>query len=1064
MTFNWYNKAIPLLLSFTLLLSVFMFSNVHSVKAADEYDNLRTNWANLLTGGTYDQTDPDIAAQITSITTTANSDWSSLNTSSSRTYLWSDLSDWTNSANITSSYARLKDMALAYSQPGSSLQGNASMASDIVSALDWMYTNHYNATLTEGGWWDWEIGSPQKLNDIMVLMYAQLSATQISNYISAIDKWCPNATTRVLNGASETGANRADKSLVLIIRGIVGKVSSKIGDGRDALSQIFLYVTSGTGFYKDGSYVDHSNVAYTGSYGSVLLGDMANLLYILSGSSWAVTDPNVNNVYNWVTDSYQPIIYKGAAMDMIRGRAISRSSTLDHTAGRGIIVSIERMAQGAPSAQATSFKSMAKAWVQQDTTFANYYTGLAIYDIVNIKSIMNDNTITPSSELIKNQVFADMDRVIHLRPGFGFGLSMFLNRITAFEYGNGENLQGWWTGLGMTYLYNSDLNQYGNNFWPTVNRYRLPGTTTDGTGSGTPTAWHFYSNPYNWVGGSSVNGLYGTAGMNFSLSQDTGSPLQGKKSWFMFGDKMVALGSGITNTNNDNVETIVENRMLNSGGNNALTVNGTVKPSGLGWSETMTGVKWAQLAGNVAGSDIGYYFPGGTTLYGLRESRTGAWSDINTTQSTTPYTNNYLSLAFEHGVNPTNVSYAYAILPNKSAVDMANYASNPDISILENSTDAQAMKDSTLNAVGANFWNDISKTVNVNGSSFITSDKKASVTTLETSNEIDVGVSDPTQSNTGTIDIEINRSASGIISLDPGITVTQFSPTIKLTVNVNGSLGKTFNAKLNLGAAVIPAAPVLNSPTTGTSSQVGLSWSSIGGETGYKVKYGTAPGSYTNTINITSVSSTNSYTVTGLTNGTPYYFAVSATSSAGESANSNEQTSTPNAAPNPHVTLGDVADSYVRDGTYANTNYGTATTLVVKNDGTGYNRKTFIKFDLSSITGTITSAKVTLVPVGEGMAGITNQANLVSDNTWGEATITWNNQPAASTLLGTWTVPAAGTSLQFDVTTQAQAALTADKKLSIVVTSPTNQGSTGDVSYASKENGTASYRPVIVIN
>ena len=62
----------------------------------------------------------------------------------------------------------------------------------------------------------------------MILMYDQMSAEQISNYISAIDKWCPNASNRVINNALEEGANRADKAQNLIIRGIIGKSSSKM--------------------------------------------------------------------------------------------------------------------------------------------------------------------------------------------------------------------------------------------------------------------------------------------------------------------------------------------------------------------------------------------------------------------------------------------------------------------------------------------------------------------------------------------------------------------------------------------------------------------------------------------------------------------------------------------------------------------------------------------------------------------------------------------------------------------------------------------------------------------
>ena len=46
------------------------------------------------------------------------------------------------------------------------------------------------------------------------------------------------------------------------------------------------------------------------------------------------------------------------------------------------------------------------------------------------------------------------------RPGFGFGISMCSSRIYNYESINGENLHGWFTGDGMTYLYNSDLNQF----------------------------------------------------------------------------------------------------------------------------------------------------------------------------------------------------------------------------------------------------------------------------------------------------------------------------------------------------------------------------------------------------------------------------------------------------------------------------------------------------------------------------------------------------------------------------------------------------------------------------
>ncbi len=43
---------------------------------------------------------------------------------------------------------------------------------------------------------------------------------------------------------------------------------------------------------------------------------------------------------------------------------------------------------------------------------------------------------------------------------------------------DGENLKGWHTGAGMSYLYNSDVKHYRDNFWATADMKRLAGTTT----------------------------------------------------------------------------------------------------------------------------------------------------------------------------------------------------------------------------------------------------------------------------------------------------------------------------------------------------------------------------------------------------------------------------------------------------------------------------------------------------------------------------------------------------------------------------------------------------------
>ncbi len=88
---------------------------------------------------------------------------------------------------------------------------------------------------------------------------------------------------------------------------------------------------------------------------------------------------------------------------------------------------------------------------------------------------------------------------------------------------------------------------------------------------------------------------------------------------------------------------------------------------------------------------------------------------------------------------------------------------------------------------------------------------------------------------------------------------------------------------------VAPDAPVLLNAVPGIES-VTLEWSRVDNADGYKVKYGTVSGAYTEEID---VASTTAYTVSGLTGNLRYYFVVSAYNAAGESANSNQLSAVP---------------------------------------------------------------------------------------------------------------------------------------------------------------------------
>ena len=781
---------------------------------ADEFDTLREKWVDLLTGGnSYNTADPAIATAIASVTNTANSYWSSLNKSAARTSLWSDAASTTISADLNTHYSRLRSLALAYATTGSSLKGNTALRDDIVSGLDWMYANRYHENIRiYDNWWHFEIGCPMALNDVVALMYADLSANRISNYMRAVEKFTPSATTPATGGSTGTftGANRMWKIQVVAIRGLIVHDDAKLRAARDAFSNLFLYVTSGDGFYVDGSFIQHGKHPYTGGYGASLLSTIAQGLALLNGpnaaspggSTWRIVDPNLANLYRWVYDSYEPLLYRGDMMAMTQGREVSRSGSTEHATGHGIMQSILRISQFAPPDDRARLRALLKSWAEGDSSRS--FVGTAPLALkVDAQQLLADPAVTAREELLGNYVFASMDRVVHLGAGYGLGLSLSSTRIYTYESINTENLRGWHTGDGMMYLYNADLTSFTDNFWPTVNARRLPGTTVDAgqtraNGSGqstTPT--------YTWVGGASL-GRCGAAGMQLDGWNNT---LTAKKSWFMFDDEIVCLGSGITSTDNRPIETTVENRILNTAGNNTFTLDGTAPSNAPGWSATMSAVRWAHLAGRADGSDLGYYFPATTTLQGLRETRTGAWSDINSGGATTPITRHYLTLWFDHGANPANSTYAYVLLPGRSTTQVAAYAATPQITILENSPSAQAVRETTLGLTAANFWNDARATVGG-----ITVDRKACVLLQDTGRVVEVAVSDPTQANPGSITVELAIPALSIVSSDTGVTVVQLTPTLRLSVDVGGARGRAFRARFSTGAAK-PAASLTNLST-----------------------------------------------------------------------------------------------------------------------------------------------------------------------------------------------------------------------------------------------------------
>ncbi len=95
------------------------------------------------------------------------------------------------------------------------------------------------------------------------------------------------------------------------------------------------------------------------------------------------------------------------------------------------------------------------------------------------------------------------------------------------------------------------------------------------------------------------------------------------------------------------------------------------------------------------------------------------------------------------------------------------------------------------------------------------------------------------------------------------------------------------------GTGSTPGIPA-NVIATPGSRHVALTWDAVATATSYNVKRSTVSGSGYSTVGSPA---TNSYDDTGLTNGTPYYYIITAVNGFGESGNSSEATATPTFSP-----------------------------------------------------------------------------------------------------------------------------------------------------------------------
>ncbi len=921
----------------------------------DDFDQIRTKWQHMAMGGDYDENDPRMQVLLQSINDVAQDLLDRINPNPTpdwgdNDYLWTEYmlgkrkSAYDDSNNVQFSYRNLRNMAIAYQTKGCDLYKNEELKNEIFRGLDYLYEHHYYPAMygegehsgRYGNWFTWQVGGPIYLCEATLLMYDEMDLETVQKYATIARDGAntygggSGAITNPNEGANGLWHNR-----VLMLTSIMLKDADMMQDISDAVPYYIQYVKSGDGYYPDGTFAFHGNFVYNGGYGKEAFSDISHFFLLLSDSPWEIPLDKAEAFYQIVRDSYAPLMYKGIFMDMARGRELTRTDTTDAYAGITMSLSFLMTSKFAPDDVAQEFEGMIKNWMDNDFALETMQHGAGVawymfpvYNLAETLRILDDNSIQKVELDKPSRQWGRGARTIHHSDDYTAALSMTSKTIRSYEQGD-SNTRGWYTGWGQLYLYTNDVGQYSGLSKPTIDWERLPGVTSVAT--------MHPSTQYNgaaFVGGATLKGLYSATGMQVQTQSPTS--LEGKKSYFFFDDEVVAIGSNLTSSNSNTVETTFENRRIE--GDNALIINGQKMPNELGWEETLEDVNWAFMEGNVEGSDIGIYFPGGTTLNAKREARTGKWSSLGSyNPDETEYSANWLTLWKDHGVKPENGTYEYVVLPGKTQQEVESYANNSDVEILRNDSDVHAVYKKSLNIVAANMWNAGSLDA-MGTSNFITVDKPATVMVQESNQGLDISVTDSTQ-QADTVTVEINRAAYGASSKDERVTVVQTSPSIILEIDTKDAIGTPIEASISYTPVGVPDASEILS-TELVDDTLNLTFKAADRAEGYILQYGTESGVYTDSITVTSPKAS----IQGLEPDTTYYFVVKAFNESGESALSEEKSYTMGNTRRLVDNFDDMSkmasysDGWALDQTNADTYFNGDTSRLKRNDADKTNR------------------------------------------------------------------------------------------------------------------------------
>jgi len=541
-------------------------------------------------------------------------------------------------------------MSRAFKNSNSGFYKSTELRSALVSALEYWARKDF---ICDNWWWN-QIGTPNALVSILLIMDEELPAPLIADILPVIGRAHLDAS-----GARPSG-DRIKVAGILAKELLYSRDEAQFNDVIRVIEGEVKFST-GRGMQYDYSFhhrVDRVN--NTLSYGLGYAEAFVEWVEYVDGTEYAFSEEKLDHLIDYYLDGICKTMVFGKYPDPgAKNRSISRRGTLR-------------------AMSATTPKRLIKT------------TDYRKSELEEIIEIREDNVKPTTSH---STYYWHSEHYTHQRPDYYTSVRMYSSRNHNMEVPyNSEGLLNHHRGDGTNHI--SLTGDEYRGIWPVYDWQKIPGTTVLQKHE-LPSEEEIQKPGLTDFVGAVTDGRYGAAAFDFKSPHD---PLEAKKAWFFFDEEYVCLGTGISSRSDLHVATTLNQCLLNG----EVTVAGNNKGSVLAKGEhELNDVRWVYHNG------VAYLFPEPSDVKLNNIAATGSWFKISRQHNTSKdeIKLDVFKLWIDHGSKPVDASYQYIIVPSISEKEIDNYSEKHTIEILANTTEIQAVKHSGLEICQLVFYN-----------------------------------------------------------------------------------------------------------------------------------------------------------------------------------------------------------------------------------------------------------------------------------------------------------------------------------------------------------------------